>query len=85
MDDCDEKLCVWMLTNYYRVPDCETEHLYILYILVCKSHFLYSEIHAKIECVLYAGHTKREGNIWHNLGGNTIILFFNIDNEYINK
>ena len=29
--------------------------------------------------------TKREGNIWHSLGGNTIILFFNIDNEYMNN
>jgi len=24
------------------------------------------------------GQTKKEGNIWHNLGGNTIILFFNV-------
>jgi len=30
-------------------------------------------------------HTKREGNIWHNLGGNTIILFFNINNGYMNN
>ena len=35
--------------------------------------------------ILYAGQTKREGNIWHNLGGNIIILFFNINNEYMNK
>jgi len=45
---------------------------------------LYSEINAKIECVLYAGHTKRESNIWHNLGRNTITLFFNINDEYMN-
>ena len=51
------------------------------YLLAYKSHFLYS----RIECVLYAGHTKREGNIWHNLGGNTTILFFNINNEYMNN
>jgi len=50
-----------------------------------KSHFLYSKIDANFECVLYPGHTKKEGNIWHNLGGNTIILFFNINNEYMNK
>ena len=35
--------------------------------------------------VLYTGQTKREGNIWHNLGGNTIILFYNINNEYVNN
>ena len=34
--------------------------------------------------ILYTGQTKREGNIWHNLGGNTIILFYNINYEYIN-
>ena len=34
------------------------------------------------KCVLYAGQTKRESKIWHNLGGNTI-LFFNINNEYM--
>ena len=33
----------------------------------------------------YGGQTKREGNIWHNLGGNTIILFFNHNNQYINN
>jgi len=37
-----------------------------------KSHFSYSEITGKIKCVLYVGHTKREGNIWHNLRGNSI-------------
>ena len=37
------------------------------------------------KCFLHAGHIKREGNIWHNLGGNTIILFFNINNEYMNN
>ena len=35
--------------------------------------------------VLYTGQTKRVGNIWHNLGGNTIILFYNINNEYMNN
>jgi len=57
-----------------------TEEKDLPYILVYKSHFLYSEI----ECVLYAGQTKREGHIWHNLGGHTIILFFNLNNEYMN-
>ena len=57
----------------------------ILYILAYKSHISYSEIDAKTECVLYTSHTKREGNIWHNLGENTITLFFNINNEYMNK
>jgi len=46
---------------------------------------LHAEIDDKIERVLYVGSTKREGNIWHNLGGNTIILFFNINNEYMNN
>ena len=54
-------------------------------ILMYKTYFLYPEIDAKIKCVLYAGHTKREGNIWHNLGGNTMILFFNLNNEYMNN
>jgi len=40
---------------------------------------------AKSGCGLYTGQTKREGNIWHNLGGNTIILFYNINNEYMNN
>ena len=66
---------IWAYVFTFHVP----------YILRYKSHFLYSEIDTKIECVLYAGHTKREGNIWHNLGGNTIILFFNINNEYMNN
>ena len=52
-------------------------------IYLSMSHFLYSEIDTKIKCVLYVGHTKREGNIWHNLGGNTIIFFFNLNNEYL--
>jgi len=50
-----------------------------------KLHFLYYKIDAKIKYFLYVGHAKREGNIWHNLGGNTIILFFNINNEYMNN
>jgi len=54
-------------------------------ILTYKTQFLYSEIDVKTECILYTGHTKREGNIWHNLGGNTIILFFNINKEYMNN
>ena len=54
---------------------------YILY----KSHFSYSEIDAKMDCVLYMVHTKREGNILYNLGGNKIILFLNINNEYMNN
>ena len=48
-----------------------------------RPHFSYHEIAAKSGCSLYMGHTKREGNIWHNLGENTIILFFNIKNEYM--
>ena len=28
---------------------------------------------------------RLKSNIWHNLGGNTIILFFNIKNEYMNN
>ena len=55
------------------------------YILVYKLHFLYSEIDAKIECILYVGQTKREDNIWHNLRGSTLTLFFNLNNEYINN
>jgi len=55
--------------------------MYLPNIHAYKSHSLYSKIDAKIACVLYVGHTKREGNIWHNLWGNTIILFFNINNE----
>ena len=43
------------------------------------------EIVAKSKCILCASHTKREGNIWHNLWGNKIILFFNINNEYMNN
>ena len=57
----------------------------ILYILLYRPHFWYHEITTKSECVLHEGQTKREGNIWHNLGGNTIILFFNINNEYMNN
>jgi len=53
----------------------------ILYILEYKTHFSYS----KIEYILCAGDTKRESNIWHDLGGNTIILFFNINNEHMNN
>ena len=47
-------------------------------------HFVYHKVATKSECILYAGQTKREGNIWHNLGGNTI-LFFSINNEYMNN
>ena len=54
------------------------------YLLMYKSHFSYPEINAKMECVLYA-HTKREGTILHNLGGNKILLFFNINNEYMSN
>jgi len=57
----------------------------LLYILTYKLHFLYAKIGTKMECDLYAGHTKREGNIWHNLGVNTIMLFFNLNNEYMNN
>jgi len=48
--------------------------------LAYKSHFLYSEIDTEIEYILYM-----EGNIWHNLAGNTIKLFFNINNDYMNN
>ena len=61
-------------------------YFYLPYILAYKSHFLYLyEINTKIKCILYTDQTKREGNIWHILGGNTIILFYNINNEYMNN
>ena len=50
---------------------------HLQHILVYRLHSWYN----KSKRVLYVGPTKREGNIWHNLGGNTIILFFNINNE----
>ena len=46
--------------------------------LMYNLHFLYYEIDAKIESILYVGHTKREGNISHNLGENAIILVFEL-------
>ena len=49
-----------------------------------RPHFWYHKIAAKSGCGLYMGQTKREGNIWHNLGENTIILFYNINYEYMN-
>jgi len=60
-------------------------YLWLPYILVYGLHFWYHKIAVKSECVLYTGQIKREGNIWHNLGGNTIILFYNINNEYMNN
>ena len=51
----------------------------------CIGHTWYHKIAVKSKCVLYMGQTKREGNIWHKLGGNTIILFFNINNDYMNN
>jgi len=56
----------------------------IPYRLVYWPHFWYLEIAIKSGCGLYTGQTKREGNIWLNLGGNTIILFYNINYEYMN-
>jgi len=44
-------------------------NLYLPYLFVYRPHFWYHKIAAKSECVLYTGQTKREGNIWHNLGG----------------
>jgi len=64
-----DNTCVIIITN---------EVYKLLYILAY-------EIDAKIECILYAGHIKRESNIWHNLGGNIIKLFIDINNEYMNK
>ena len=52
-----------------------SKSLLIGHLLAYKSHFLYSEIDAKIEWVLHASQTNWEGIIWHNLGGNIIILF----------
>jgi len=71
-----ESLSLANVTGY-----CETG-VKLLYILVYRPHFWYYEIAAKS---LYTGQTKREGNIWHNLGENTIILFYNTNNEYMNN
>ena len=69
--------------NLGRINGSEKVSFKLLYILVYRLHFWYHKIAIKSESVLYTGQTKREANIWHNLGWNTIILFFNISNKYI--
>ena len=76
---------IWIgLINLWGKP-AGVQQLDILYILVYRPHFWYHKIAIKSKGVLYTGQTKKEGNIWHKLGGNTIILFYNINNEYINN
>ena len=72
-----------MFSSQFIMP-IDNSNIHTVYTM-CESHFLYSEIDAKIKCDLYTGQSKRECNIWHDLGGNTIILFFNLDNEFMNN
>ena len=55
----------------------------ILYIVMYKSHPIYSEIANKIKCHLYVGETKSEGIFGIILGKNNNIVF-NLNNENTN-
>ena len=53
---------------------------WLLIELLCDKHTI-CQYNAGLNMLI----TQREGNIWHNLAGNTMILFFNPNIEYMNN